>query len=415
MSSVCAAPRAHPRSRDRHHLWTNVARLARVVSYAVTFLYLDLSKTQPMRAVRDGILPVLVFAVAACGDDRHGDRDGGSRDGSPSSDAGSNSYEDASPLDCPADHAETLESQNDRVVDEAGDVEATGLSLGDGGEITICGQIDPSELTREIIDADVYSFEVESTLHVRLELEAEGGASLDGFEMSVFSPEGPTFLASGPYNGNHGVLTQRLTPGVYWVSVVARAPAPTDPVPYSLRIAAAEPPCPVVDGPATYEESGDGPDQRGNDTVAVLYNAPETPFSLTSDVEDLPEQTTLVLQSGDAVLIRGESGDVDSIDDYFDRDTYLIEAAPDVDEIAIRLSWDHEAGVDLDFYLFVAGALDTELSLGGASGSGASVDEVVTVAISPSSELWLWIGAFAAAELPASYEVSICASSFAGL
>ena len=144
-----------------------------------------------------------------------------------------------------------------------------------------------------------------------------------------------------------------------------------------------------------------------NDVIYVTADA-ET---LTPSDADAPDDSQIVVTSGMAYRITGDSADVDVAppdgDDYMDRDTYLISTGADTNELVIRLGW-ADAGADLDFFLFPeVAASDTPLDIGSAATTRP--EELQTIAVKPSSRYWLWTGGYdGSTGLPTTYDLSIC-------
>jgi len=353
--------------------------------------------------------PLAVCLLAACGSD-----DGSSGDAGPPLDAAAPSdalLSDASVVDCEADYRESNDRANDPLTIENGEAELTGFELrGGSGPFTVCGQIDPAQSNDTVVDGDYYEFTVAGTspVNVRLELTAPDGAQATDLKIDLHQVDDgtPVFVASGPFRTDYSLIAGiSLDPGTYWVNAVAFAPAPDNPVLYSISIARDTFNCPRVDI-ASYDESSDGAG-RGNDMVAIQH--PDPPEETAA--ADSPEMTGLELaETSGSVSVTGTSLALESDgDSYLDRDAFLVRSAPESNELEVRLSWPN-ADVDLDVYLFAKVGGDL---IDYSVGLGASVDKVdderFTVAIDPDRNYWLWVGAYQdGTGLPINYNVTLC-------
>ena len=352
--------------------------------------------------------------VGACGGDDGGDQDGAPpRDGSAASgDAG---LQDAAVVDCDGDHRESAESQNNPFPSGSGTAERTGLSLAaGGGGFTLCGEIDPAQATSQVADYDSFAFTIEGSepVNVRIEMAASDSSSallaLDLFRVE----EGPPVqLATGPFRNDYALIAGMvLSPGTYWVSAVAWLPGPGGTVGYSISVGENTLACPVSQD-APYEEANDLESSRGNDMIAIDETDP--PPRLTELTGDSPEPTAISLEPGAVQHVRGVSGAVASEgDSYLDRDSYLIATGPSTSELELRLTWE-DSDVDLDLYLFEAGAPQIDYSVKLGTSIGNRRDELMTLNVDPAKSYWLWVAAFdtgagGGTGLPMAYDVTLC-------
>lgn len=359
------------------------------------------------------------LALFGCGDDDGGAADAGPPiDGTPAPDA---VELDADVANCEADHRESRDRTNDPF-DDDGTAESTGLMLTPGGEpFTVCGEIDPASAGPVIADSDAYSFEVtgNNAANVRIELVAPGAAELASLSLGLYQAgEGPPVqLADVAFKNGYAMIAGlALDPGDYWIGAAAGAPAPADPVVYSIQVAHNTFSCAAAAGAPTDTEGGDGPGDRGNDVVAIDYSA-ESP-TLTASVADAPEATGITLEPDVIAHIRGESADIASDgDDYLDRDAYLVTTGATTTELEVRLTWPDPAGedaVDLDVYLFAAGDPTIDYSERFGAVAGDAADETFTINVDPDTTYWLWTGAFddsaqgGATLLPVTYDLTLC-------
>lgn len=353
--------------------------------------------------------------AGACGGGSAATDAGPPRDGLPAPDVPSL---DGAVVDCTGDHRESADHTNDPITVDNDSAEGTSFTLSDGAQpFTVCGQIDPAQANDVVVDGDVYQFTVGGSdpVNVRIEMTSPDGLLAHDLTLGLYRvDDGPSPVAKGVFRNDYAIVAgMTLTPGTYWVSAVAFAPAPAGPVGYSIQIGIDAFSCASDDGAPDYTESGDGAQSRGNDVVALHY---PNPPALTS-AGDSPESTGLVLMPGAVYHLRGTSADIDSDgDNYLDRDTYQLATGAATTELQVRLTWhpDDTPDVDLDTYLFAAGAPSTDYSLGLGTTVDDRTDEVFTINVNPSSSYWLWTGAFdelsqgGDSDLPVTYDVTLC-------
>ena len=158
-----------------------------------------------------------------------------------------------------------------------------------------------------------------------------------------------------------------------------------------------------------------------NDMVDVRFTS-DPARELTASPDDQPDNAT-ALPIGTAATgtrITGVHADVDAVDEYRDRDTYLITTGPDTNELTVRLDWDDTAS-DHDFLVFNevvgGGTLLPEVAAGVLVGNAAP--EFQTFTVEPNKNYWVWTGTYDTLEdgstaptLPSTYDLSIYGANF---
>ena len=111
--------------------------------------------------------------------------------------------------------------------------------------------------------------------------------------------------------------------------------------------------------------------------------------------------------------MRGVVANVVALDDYRDRDAFLVRTGPETRELSLRGGWEHNAGVDLDVHVFRAGDPSLDISFRGAAAVGVGSDELTTMAVLPETDYWVWVGAYDGnqPDLPLDYSITLCSSS----
>jgi hypothetical protein len=210
---------------------------------------------------------------------------------------------------------------------------------------------------------------------------------------------------------DHGVFSSHLVAGTYDISVEAYANADAAAaIPYKVKVAIDAPDtrCPKITAAANYTEAHDGVTNRDNDMIVVDYSAMPY-YNPTTLPTDVPEPTGIAVAAGTNYRISGSSAAVTLSGSYFDADTYLFTTGPTTDQLSIRLNWPSTTA-DLDDYLFPAGSTNP---LQTTDNVALTEPEFRTVAVTPSTSYWLWVGAFSSStNLPASYDFSICGETF---
>lgn len=288
---------------------------------------------------------------------------------------------------------------------ELGLPEDAGFSLNDASNPRpICGLVDPANAADGSADIDVFRFDIDREMDLRIDLTAPLGSGVAGLSAQLWTGDG-RFISSAGFRGGFALVSARRLPrGQYLVSVRADAPGPSEPLSYTIVARPNVSVCGPAAAPA-YVESGDGAGSRGNDMISVTNDA-ITIFAETV-AADGPETTAIDLGTGDLDGILGvATGVAPDGDSYRDRDVFEIAVGPSVNELGATIQW--TADVDLDAYLFIAGELTGELTGGEATRIG-SADERFEVSVDPSSSLWLWIGqSVDGGTADADYELTVC-------
>lgn len=394
--------------------WTGCSpfRYLQGESLAVADLSLDISLTKEWTLTRFAAAFALAM-TGACGGDDAGDADAAPATDGGGGDAG---LGDAAVVDCSGDHRESADNANNPFPPGNGSAERTGLGLTAGGDgFWVCGELDPEQSNEQFADYDSFEFNIEGddAVDLRIELVASGSSETSmGLDLFRVDDGPPVPVASAPFRRDHALIAGLIAqPGRYWVSAVAWPPAPEGPIGYAISVRENALSCPAAEPPPIFTESADGPDQRGNDTVAV---EPPQPPVLTEAKADAPEATGLVLEPDVVALVRGTSEIAESAGDaYLDRDTFLIETGPATTELELRMSWE-DGDVDLDLYLFEAGDPTIDYSAGLGVSTSGNRDETLTVNVDPGRAYWLWVAAFdnssqgGATDLPRDYDLTFC-------
>ncbi len=350
-----------------------------------------------MRALR--ALPLLVLALAACGDDNpyH------PIDAPPAIDAMPDA---AIPSGC--DHVEQRDLTNDDVSSAAGTPEATGLTF--ATKTVVCGTFESTHFDGDItVDVDGFTLTLAADADVLIRLHGAGitGPELVGGDIYT----GATFnqlVGSFSVTGTHGVTAVRLPAGTYELTAFAlNSTAIASSIPYRLEI--------ITDAPATrcpelttggYAEASDGTGSTGNDMIRLVSG---TPPALTASTTDAPEPTAIAIAGGMNYRVTGTAADVAVADVYEDVDTFAIATAAQANELAVRLTWPGTA-TNLDFLLFEAGMADPVIR---AITTATQAPELRTFAVKPATSYWLLVGAKAGTGgLPAAYSASVCGATF---
>jgi len=337
----------------------------------------------------------LGLALAACGGGSSSPDARVSADGAPHPDA---------PVITGCDYTEAADATN------ATTAEDTGLTVGPAS-FTICGKVDPGHFANGDVDVDGFHVTVGgSGADVLVRLTSPGAGDLGQLFVQIEDDSGG-YYGYGVYTVDHGVMNTHLPAGTYVVVVVAQADGDiSSPVDYKVSVSQDTPAtrCPMVTAAANHVETDESASQHTADDVIYITSSAET---LTPSDADAPDDSQIVVTSGMAYRITGDSANVNvdppNGDDYMDRDTYLISTGNDTNELQIRLTW-ADANADLDFYLFpeVSGS-DTPVDIGSAATTNPV--ELQTIAVKPSSRYWLWAGSYdGSTGLPTSYDLSIC-------
>lgn len=317
------------------------------------------------------------------------------------------------PVNCEADHRESLDSSNNGIVNEDNQIEPTGLVISGQNDFSICGQIDPTQAGQNFDDVDVYSFMLSGDQNLRLHLQTDQSEALSEVELALFGAEGPTAIASGLLQGQHALIGRNLPAGLYWIAVFAKTKGTTDPIGYRIDVTKSNSSCDnsgMIE--SSYWEAADGQDSRNNDTFSVNYNMSAN-FRRTMNEDDSPEETKASIAKNSKLTISGTAANIPALDDYKDRDSYSITTGPTTEELSLRLRWDRQTSSDLDMHIFAAGEPIPDLSFGGSSTVGSGSDEVTTLAVLPNTEYWLWVGQYDNSDntSPQNYQLEVCGTS----
>jgi hypothetical protein len=187
-----------------------------------------------------------------------------------------------------------------------------------------------------------------------------------------------------------------------------------------------DPPVVVVDSPT----GGDGPvgfPNAANDMLLITFGDNGLTPTFTPDPNDQPDnqESPLTISNTAGVKIAGEMANIgDRSDEYFERDTYLIQTGADTNQMTIRLQWDGGTS-DHDYALFrepAAGETEADLVLfssgtlisDGVDDDGVTpVPEFETFTVDPNTKYWLWTGVYnttaagGAPTLPSAYDFAI--------
>jgi hypothetical protein len=346
-------------------------------------------------------LAVIAVAVsmAACGGD-----DGGGPDARPARDA------DPRPdgLTWPTcDYVEQNNAGNDA------EAEATGLAVELRGT-TICGTI-AANLPDDSGVVDVDRFEVEFPAGDYLvRVIAPNGRALDAVELLGSRVPFDGYLGGSVMADGHGVFNLSL-PAAATIEIRVVAfddTAPSAPVGYTIVLIGddLEQRCTAA-GETRYQEASDGTGNVDNDVVNVRW---ASGFSATQTLAttDRPEQSGELLTVGPdtSVRIAGEHGTPNggALDEYLDKDTYLVVTGLFTNQLDIRLGWDGE-DADLDFILFRVPAESARPRVVAAGTRISSAEpELQTMAVDPGTSYWLWIGNYDGSAEPKRYHATIC-------
>ena len=180
-------------------------------------------------------------------------------------------------------------------------------------------------------------------------------------------------------------------------------------------------PVTLVDAPPGTDGNNNTAANSRNDMLLVTFAGNGFAATLTPQ-DDSPDNQAAPAQvaSTGALKIAGEMGiGGDKSDEYFERDTYLIHTAADVNQLTVRLAWDGAAS-DHDFVLFEEGN-GTDVPVAITSGTLISNDtnEFETFPVEGDHNYWLWTGVYQVNEdgstaptLPSPYDLSLYGEAF---
>jgi hypothetical protein len=342
----------------------------------------------------------LAVALAACGDDGGAGPDAYvASDGGPAADARTGS----------CDFAESDDAGNDSAA------EATGLTTGPRA-LAICGHLDARAPVENVVDVDRYTFEVgrAGAFLIRVDGNVGSHLALVVSETSLAAGGTGAFRGDGIYVGDHLVYFTLLEADLFQVEVRGLATAqPEIAVPYTITIVEDSPDtrCATVTGEAAYVEAADTVTNTGNDVATVTWT-PMFATAQTTVATDAPEPSgvALAVTAGMNYKATGETGSPNggAVDDYLDRDTYVIATGGETNELAIRLSWADE-DADLDFLLFaVPSGTTAPVPIAFGTLASNTAPEFSTTATLRSTQYWLWVGHYDGVDVSKPYELTLC-------
>jgi hypothetical protein len=330
----------------------------------------------------------VLLAVIGCGDDSSGaNPDGNNGDG-----GGSNSV--------PCTYTEKDDVGNAMSTTP----EVTGITFANA--IGLCGSVNSGHFnsTEELVDQDIYRLTFSADADLILHFTGAGG-SLD--ELAVQVAQSSTRAGYGSWTHDHGALVAHVTPGDWYVTVGAFNGSDVTSFPYKIVVAPDTPGrCPHVTT-GGYTEAGDGASNNGNDMMEYTLASNSIRYPTTSTA-DAPEATGINAAPGGNYRLTGTAALVDPGDDYMDRDTYEFTTDGATNEISVRLNW---PGLpDFDFIVIPKGSVNPII---GAGFDNVSMEaEFETFAVAPNTSYWLWIAAENGSALPATYDATLCSSTY---
>lgn len=319
------------------------------------------------------------------------------------------------------DYGELADEINDDIQSNVNEAETTHLAL--TTQAVFCGTIDNThfDANTRVIDVDSFKLDVAADTKVIVQLQAAGAEQLGDVEIAVFERGAAGTVGTGKFLGNHAVFNATLPTGFYEVTVFAANTAtPAQPIGYKVTVSVDDPAtrCGKIAAAANFTEANDGAGSINNDMVDVRYVQNGTMNrALTVATTDVPEPTAITTAAGTKYRLTGTLADVNAADEYRDRDAYLITTGADTNQLSIRLNWPGMKA-DLDYMLFNENKVP-EIADGFLI--SPMEDEFQTFSVQPSTNYWLWVGAFDSIDnltpptppmLPLIYDFSICAESF---
>jgi hypothetical protein len=343
----------------------------------------------------------VALGLAGCG----GGDDGAGPDAYVASDGGPEP--DGRTVAC--DYTEAADADNDTTA------EATGLTT-DARGLRICGQLDARAPVDNVVDVDTYTFEVGRAGSFLIRVDGNVGTELAVVVSDTILATGGdgSFRGDGVYIGDHLVYVALLEADVFQVSVRGLAESePAGAVAYTISILEDAPDarCATVTGNAAYVEAADGVGNLDND-VATVHWSPAFATAQTAALTDAPEPSgaALAITAGMSYKATGTAATPNggAVDDYLDRDTYVIATGGDTNELAIRLTWTGDTA-DLDFLLFVVpSGTSAPVPIAFGTFVGNTAPELATTATLRSTQYWLWVGNYDGSDEPQPYELTLC-------
>ncbi len=279
--------------------------------------------------------------------------------------------------------------------------EATGLTLGPGGEVTIAGTIDGARADETRAASAMFVVTVAQAALVRAELTWTGGATSD-HAVAILAPDFSP--VAWPAIGNTGRVISRpvsLAPGDYVIHVGAALPAPPATESFLVTV--------TTRGVAACEAKAGPPDhaQAPNAAPGVSAASVTWPaYPALAPAGGSAEDTAIDLASDGDASIAGAMAAIGFADDYRDRATFHFTATT-AKEVIVRADPDPDANADLDLFLVDAGDLSRLRASGVALDTGA---EIAVAPVEPGRSYWLWVGSHD--QFPdtqsAAYRVTLC-------
>lgn len=288
--------------------------------------------------------------------------------------------------------------------------EATGIMY--SAATAICGKINNGHFNSGVVDIDAYKISVPANSELLVHISATGIDALSQVAVQVLSGNGMRTIANGIVQGDHGTASVALPTGDYILVAGARNAADiAAPIDYKISLVPDTPAtrCAKVTAAANFTEANDGGGNIGNDVISIDEGAnPST--KLTPSAADNPEPTALTVAAGTNYRLSGSSAVLTAVDSYKDKDTFLFTTGATTTQLSVRLNW-AVTNVDFDFLALPAGSV---ASIGAGLAISNTEDEFRTFAVKPSTQYWLWVGAYkdSTATTASVYDATICAETF---
>jgi hypothetical protein len=284
--------------------------------------------------------------------------------------------------------------------------EETGITY--ATKTVLCGNVNTGhyDSTNELVDQDIYklTFSADTDLIIHFTGNPQG---LDDLAVQVAQTNARA--GYGTYVKDHGALVAHVTAGD-WYIVLGAFKAATDAAAghaYRIQIETDTPGRCAHVTTGGFSEIADGSTNKDNDMIE--YDAEANPTKrLTTTTADMPEASGVALAPGMQYRLTGTAENVDTPDDYMDRDTYEFTTGPTTNELSVRLNW---PGTTRDFdFLVVPQATVTPVGTG--LDNVMMEDEFETFSVKPNTTYWLWVGAYDGAALPTTYDATLCGATF---
>src|ERR1043165_1260898 len=283
--------------------------------------------------------------------------------------------------------------------------EATGITH--AAKTILCGTVNTGhyDAVEELVDQDIYklTFSADTDIIIHFTGNPQGRDELAGQVAQTSARAG-----YGTYVKDHGALVAHVTAGD-WYIVLGAFKTATDAQAghgYRIQIETDTLGRGAQETQGGFPEAGDGTG-KGNDMIE--YDAEATPTKrLTTTTADMPEATGVAAAPGMSYRLTGTAENVDTTDDYMDRDTYEFTTGPTTNELSVRLNW---PGTTRDFdFLVVPQGTVTPIATG--LDNLNMEDEFETFSVKPNTTYWLWIGVYDGAPLPTTYDATLCGATW---